>query len=567
MRYRSEVIVMKWNTCIFVFVFSSIFMAVCDSDAQSKIDHTPYLKASEKNMQRWDDLTFGLFMHWDMSSLLGVEISWAKQSRVDVEGEGEIPDTIYNNLYKSFNPQEFDAAQFARTAKNAGMRYIVITAKHHGGFCMFDSKYTDYKITNTAFGRDVIKEVSDACHRNDLAFGFYYSQPDWHHPDFVKKDFEAYRPYLFGQIEELCSNYGKIDMIFFDGLFYGEEEYNSKELFKLIRTLQPDVVINERCGLPGDYKCPEQVVGAFNNKDYWESCMTLGTSWSWKVNDRLKSSDECIRILIQTVGGDGNLLLNVGPMPTGIIEYRQADTLKAVGDWLKKYGESVYALDGGPYQPAKWGASTHKGSIVYLHILSWFDTPEYFPSPGMNIKKAELLTGGEVGIDKSEKGVKFVVNKEDRNRISTIIKLTLDGDASEIDPILIPTNSVARNAGVSVSANQDMAHFLVDDDPQTEWKSDSRQCWAEIDLGRDMHFNRIDIREEGHEWERRTSDFVLQYKSGNEWIVIDNGNKIGTTYSICFDTVSSRYIRLQVNDSGILPRFSEIQVYNRIHKS
>jgi alpha-L-fucosidase len=554
---------MKSQRLMYSIIFVVLLQVVPVKLVKGQVDYGPYLRASAENMQRWDDLTFGLFMHWDMSSLLGVEISWAKQNRVDVDGEGEIPDTIYNNLYKSFNPQQFDANQFVQVAKNAGMRYIVITAKHHGGFCMFDSRLTDYKITNTAFGRDVIKEVSDACHQAGLAFGIYYSQPDWHHPDFIRKDFDAYRPYLFGQIEELCTNYGKIDMIFFDGLFYGEKEYKSKELFKLIRTLQPDVVINERGGLKGDYKCPEQVVGAFNNKDYWESCMTLGTSWSWKTNDKLKSSGECIKILVQTVGGDGNLLLNVGPMPTGIIEYRQADTLKAVGDWLKKYGESIYALDGGPYKPAGWGASTHANNTIYLHVISWKDAPEWFPPLGMKITKAELLTGGSVGFTESAKGIVFDIDEKDRNHVSTIIKLTVDGNASDIEPILIPTKSIARNAKVSTSVNQHLAQNLVDDDPQTEWVSDSRQCWIEIDLGKAAKFNRIDIREEGHEWQPRTNDFELQCKVGKEWVRLDKGKKIGHTYSITFDEKTSRYVRLKVNNSGILPKFSEIQVYQQ----
>ncbi|NJK95661.1 MAG: hypothetical protein HC905_12805 [Bacteroidales bacterium] len=506
-----------------ILILTLILASSDNLNAQETTEYTPYLKASPENMKKWDDRTFGLFMHWDMSSLLGVEISWAKQTRVDVDGEGEIPDVIYNNLYKSFNPQDFDADKIVEIAKKAGMRYIVITTKHHGGFCMFDSKLTDYKITNTAFGRDVIKELSDACHAAGMAFGIYYSQPDWHHPDFIKKDFDAYRPYLFGQMKELCSNYGKIDMIFFDGLFYGEKEYNSKELFKLIRTLQPDVVINERCGLPGDYKCPEQVVGAFNNKDYWESCMTLGTSWSWKTNDKFKSADDCIRILVSTVGGDGNLLLNVGPMPTGIIEPRQAEILTGIGNWLEKYGESIYALDGGPYKPAAWGASTNKGNVIYLHILSWFDTPEYFPPLGKKIEKAELLTGGNIAFEESSKGIKFLIDKKDRKNPGTIIKLTLNGSTADISPVLIPTKSIAKNAKVTASVNQQMAHLLVDDDAQTEWKSDSRQCWIELDLGADKYFDRIDIREEGNEWEPRTNDFVLQYKKGKKWITLDKG--------------------------------------------
>lgn len=541
-----------------------ILINICafNISAQETVDYPPYLKASPKVMQKWDDLTFGLFMHWDMSSVLGVEISWAKQNRVDVKGEGEIPDIIYNQLYKSFNPQEFDAKKFVEVAKNAGMRYIVFTTKHHGGFCMFDTKLTDYKITNTAFGRDVTKELADACHAAGMGFGIYYSQPDWHHPDFIKKDFDAYRPFLYGQLTELLTNYGKVDMLFFDGLFYGQKEYKTKELFKLIRTLQPDIVINERCGLPADYKCPEQVVGAFNNKDYWESCMTLGTSWSWKTNDKFKSTNECISILISTVGGDGNLLLNVGPMPTGIIEYRQADILKGMGDWLKKYGESVYSLDGGPYKPAGWGASTNKGNVVYLHILSWNDIPDYFPALGLKIEKSELLTGGEVKVEESSLGLKFIVDPKYRQTPSTIIKLTLKGKTADIKPILIPTKSIAKTAKVSASVNPQMAQSLVDDDPETEWKSDSRQCWVELDLGEEKQFNRIDIREEGHEWEPRTNDFILQYKVGNEWKLLDKGNKIGHTYSKSFELLTSRYIRLQVNDSGVLPKFSEFQVYN-----
>lgn len=524
----------------------------------------PYLSARPEALQRWDDLTFGLFMHWDMSSLLGVEISWAKQSRVDVAGEGEIPDEIYNNLHRSFNPQQFDARAFVKVAQDAGMRYIVLTSKHHGGFCMFDSKLTEYKITNTALKRDVLKELADACHEAGMAFGFYYSQPDWHHPDFIKKDFDAYRPYLFGQLRELCSNYGKIDIIFFDGLFYGEKEYHSRELFKMIRELQPDVVINNRCGLTADYDTPEQVVGAFKNDRPWESCMTLGTSWSWKTNDKFKSAAECIRILVSTVGGDGNLLLNVGPMPTGIIEPRQAAILKEIGDWLRANGESVYALEGGPYKPAGWGACTSKGRNLYLHVLSWFDAPEWFPPLGHKIEKVELLKGGVVNFTQTDKGVRFDIPEKDRDPIDTIIKVTLSGDASSLAAVLVPTKSLARGCKFTASVNADKATALGDDDPQTEWTSDSRQCWVEVDLGADTVFNRVDIREEGHEWEPRTTDFALLYRStSGDWIPLDHGNKIGHTYSKTFPAVTGRYVRLKINDAGKLPHFSEIQIYHR----
>ena len=524
----------------------------------------PWLTAEPAALARWDDLTFGLFLHWDMSSLLGVEISWDKQSRVDVDGEGPIPDAVYNQLHRSFNPAEFDAAALVEVARAAGMRYIVLTAKHHGGFCMFDSALTDYSIAHTAFGRDVIGELAEATRAAGLAFGFYYSQPDWHHPDFIAKDFDAYRPYLFGQLRELCTNYGRIDIIFFDGLFYGEREWHSRELFQMIRELQPQVVINNRGGLTGDYDTPEQVVGAFQRNRPWESCMTLGTSWSWKTKDHLKSAADCIRILVHTAGGDGNLLLNVGPMPTGRIEPRQAAILAEVGDWLRAHGESIYALEGGPYKPAGWGACTSTGNTLYLHVLSWFDAPEWFPPLGVDVLAVERLGGTPVAFRQSERGLRFVVPETARDPLDTILKVSLAADATAIAPILVPTRSLARFRTVTASHQAEAAAALVDDDPATAWHPESRQCWVEVDLGEDLAFNRVDIREEGHEWQVRTTDYELFCRTTTgEWVSLRAGDKIGHTFSHSFPTRTGRHLRLVVRDAGELPFFYELQVYHR----
>jgi alpha-L-fucosidase len=548
--------------------FSAMLAAGLLATPQTHAEEQPWMNAPPKAIQAWDDLTFGLFMHWDMSSLLGVEISWAMQDRLDVGGKGDIPNEVYNNLYRSFNPQQFDAEAIVKTAKDAGMRYIVFTAKHHGGFCMFDSKLTDYDIMNTAFRRDVVKELAEATRKAGLAFGIYYSQPDWHHPDCLKKDWEAYRRYYFGQMRELCSNYGRIDMIFFDGLGYGSEQFRPNELFKMIRELQPNVVINDRCGVPADYDTPEQVVGAFKNDRPWETCMTIGTSWSWKTGETLKSAAESIRILVMTAGSDGNLLYNLGPMPTGQIEPRQAATLKQIGDWLKINGHSVYALDGGPYKPAGWGACTSKDHTLYLHVLSFADCPDSFPALPTGIQSITRLDGRPVKFSHDVNGLRFEVPDSERDAVDTILKVTLDPKgpaAKNIPPVLVPTRSLARTMRVTSSHAGDSAARLVDDDPATIWSPGERNCWVEVDLGTNRSFRRIDIREEGHAWEVRTKDFeILTRAEGspeNEWKTLEHGSSIGATYTKAFPAATARYVRLKINNSGALPKFSEFQIY------
>ncbi|MHC4336955.1 MAG: alpha-L-fucosidase, partial [Planctomycetota bacterium] len=210
-------------------------------------------------------------------------------------------------------PAKFNAKEWVQLAKDAGMKYLVFTTKHHDGFCMFDSTLTDYKITKSSFRRNIVKELADACHQGGLKLGFYYSQPDWHHPDYRTKNHARYIKYLHGQLKELCTRYGRVDIIFFDGLGGKAEDWDSEKLFKIVRRLQPHVIINDRAGLPGDYRTPENRVGFFQSDRPWETNATLGQQWAWKTNDKLRSLKECIHMLVTCATGDGNFLLNVGP--------------------------------------------------------------------------------------------------------------------------------------------------------------------------------------------------------------------------------------------------------------
>jgi alpha-L-fucosidase len=416
-------------------------LAVCSltvcSIEQVNEESADFLKASEQDIQQWREMKFGLFIHWGPVSLKGTEIGWSRggerRGRKD-KSTGSIPVEIYDNLYKQFNPVKFDADEWIQTAKDAGMKYLVFTSKHHDGFSMFDSQLTDYKITNSPFKRDVVKELADACHKAGLKLGYYYSPPDWYHPDYRTENHPRYIKFLHGQLKEICSNYGKIDIIWFDGLGGKAEDWDSESLFRKIRRLQPHVIINNRAGLPADHDTPEQRIGRFQNDRPWETCMTICRQWAWKPNDQMKSLKQCIDTLVRVVGGDGNLLFNVGPMPDGLIEPRQVTRLKEMGNWLRQYGRSIYATRGGPFKPGDWGASTYKGNTIYIHVLNWDGDTLTLPPIPKKIITSSIMTGGSAIVRQTALAVEISVPEAYRKELDTIIVLQLDGPASDITP-------------------------------------------------------------------------------------------------------------------------------------
>jgi len=383
-------------------------------------------------------MRFGMFIHWGPVSLKGTEIGWSRGAQV--------PQEEYDQLYKQFNPTRFNADEWVSLAKTAGMKYLVITSKHHDGFCLWDSRYTDYNIMATPFGRDVLAELSEACRRQGVMFCVYYSIPDWWHPDYPKgspggrtekpnPNMPRYFEYVKNQTRELIDKYGPLGVLWFDG-GWKEPDY-ARELYRYLKGIQPDLLINNRIGCGyGDFVTPEQKVGEFNRERPWETCMTLGRQWSWKPNDEIKSLEQCIRTLLHVVGGDGNFLFNVGPMPDGRIEPRQAQRLREMGDWLKRYGDGVYGTRGGPFKPGGWGVSTCKGDRIYLFIMEWPDEePLYLPPIDREIISVRTRTGGEADVRQTDEGIMVQMAEVDRDSIATVIELTIEGDALEIEPV------------------------------------------------------------------------------------------------------------------------------------
>lgn len=378
----------------------------------------PDLTTHKDAIQEFQDLRFGMFIHWGPVTLRGTEIGWSRGR--------EISAMDYDNLYKEFNPVLFNPKEWVRTAKEAGMKYIVFTTKHHDGFSLWDTKQSEYKITNSPYGKDVVKQLAAECKRQGILFGAYYSIADWHYPDnpmihpidnsnsgskdisdpSTKAKMDSYIVYMKNQLKELINNYDP-SIIWFDGEWEWVWTHEmGMDLYKYVRSLKDDIIINNRVDkgrkgmedvtidkkFAGDFATPEQQVGKFDNINAWETCMTIAQQWAWKPNDILKSKKECIETLLQTVGGDGNLLFNIGPMLDGRIEQRQKDRLKDIGDWLKSNGEAIYGTRGGPYKPLRNMVSTHKENKIYLHLFEDYKGPLHLPFPKtVKINKAFVL--------------------------------------------------------------------------------------------------------------------------------------------------------------------------------
>jgi len=432
---------MRTRTILFaVLIAVASALAQAQSQPSKDANAAEATRAREARVAWWRDARFGMFIHWGPVSLKGTEISWSRaNSNPACPNKGPIPVEVYDNLYKQFNPTKFDAKGWVGLAQAAGMKYMVLTAKHCDGFCLWPTKTIDYHIGNTPFGRDVCGELAKAAHDAGMRIGWYYSPMDWRDPDCRTARNAQYVGRMQNRLRELLGNYGRIDVLWFD-TDGRAPSWDQPNTYRLVRELQPKILISNRLdmGAGGDYErqavgpqadfaTPEQRVGGFDDQTPWETCMTLGTQWAWKPNDTIKSLKECVDILVRCAGGDGNLLLNVGPMPTGEIEPRQVEVLKQMGQWLAKCGQGIYGTRGGPFKPGKWGAATHKGKSVYVHILDASLDTVKLPAIKQKIAGSSVLTSGSATVKQTDQAIEISVPKADRQALDTIVVLTLEG--------------------------------------------------------------------------------------------------------------------------------------------
>lgn len=421
----------------------------CNSNAQIPTAG-PSIKTPEAVVDDFMDLRFGMFIHWGPVSLRGTEIGWSRGSQVPVEE--------YDNLYKEFNPVLFNADTWVKTAKDAGMKYLTITSKHHDGFCLWPTKFSDYNIMNTPYKRDIVGELAKACKKYGLKFCVYFTVLDWHDPNYPihlpdgkatddKADMTRFVATMKNELKEIVTKYHPT-MLWFDGNWESpwKNEYGA-DLYAYLKTLDPNVIINNRIGggqpgshpklgpeIIGDFATPEQKIGELNMKDPWETCMTICQQWSWKPNDKLKSVKTCIQTLAKTSGGNGNLLFNVGPMADGRIEQRQINRLKEMGDWLKIYGESIYGTKGGPYKPNDIYAATRKGNKLYIHVFEKKSNELILPAlNGAKVNNAYLLKGSKITYSQDVNGlITLRLPEQLPNADDSVIVLELNTNAENL---------------------------------------------------------------------------------------------------------------------------------------
>jgi alpha-L-fucosidase len=549
-----------------------------------------------QRLQWWRDSRLGLFIHWGPVSRIGKEISWSRN------GYGK---SRYDSLYLGFNPTRFNAREWVKLAKANGFKYIVLTAKHHDGFCLWNTKTTAYNIMSSPFGRDVCQELAQAAHDEGIRIGWYFSVADWHDPDCRNPKTNAqFADRALTQLRELLTNYGTISLLWID--YEGwPNPIQPKRVYDLARQINPQIIINNRLepftpdeshaylGQYADYTTPEGFVAGYGAIP-WETCTNMGHQWAWRFGDSPRPLTECVQTLLRCVGGNGNLLFNIGPDSTGVFPAPFVERTRQMGNWLNRHAEAIYQTQGGPYTPTQNYVSTYRGQTVYVHWLAKTGaTAIRLPALPATVRKATLLNGTPVVIKNQSADLQIIIPESGRDSVATIVALTLDRPAATLGQIRPFTTSHSLAYNQKARASSALGQFLhdasaaVDDNPATFWKmgrrpevnfaayygqnihylSDSvmnlfqHTGWLEVDLGKPLTVGRLVVSE----WvDKRSSikGFAVQHWQDGYWLTLAEGTDLGN-WSTEISPVTGQKFRLVIKDSVGYPGIREFQVFDK----
>ncbi len=531
-------------------------------------------------LQWWTDAKFGLFIHWGVYS---VPAGTYQDKKINGIGEwimyhGEIPVTTYKEYAGSFNPVNYDPVAWVKMAKDAGMKYIVITSKHHDGFALFDSKVTDWDVVDaTPYGKDLLKPLVKAARKEGIKIGFYYSQAqDWSHPGGA-----AYKPkwdsaqngsmddYIdkiaVPQVKEILSDYGELDILWWDTPVAMTKERAEK--FLPVVAEHPRLITNNRLGggFPGDSETPEQFIPAtgFPGRN-WEVCMTMNDTWGYKsYDDNWKSGKDLILKLSEIVSKGGNFLLNVGPTSLGEIPQPSIDRLKQVGDWMKINSEAVYGTKASPFPYLPWGRATLKDQKLYLHVSNWpADGSLKLPLTN-KVVNAYLLADKKSSLEiaQSEQFVEIKLPVTAPDPVLSIVVLEFEGS-----PEVLPAPTLGKQGTASSVDSSSSVADLFDGNPLKGWKAapGETKSWIEVDLGEEVKVGNMSLSEPWHPWDNHGQEFQLLVKNGEKWETVLEGKTRGSGHVQDFTPVTGRYFRLNITGGkGEVPVINE-WILNRV---
>lgn len=452
----------RLSTFLFTLGLCSISSAV--DEKAVKVPQLHATPAENADRMAWfRDAKLGLFIHWGPAALSGEEISWGMMDRIEGgDHHKKVPRNEYMNLYKRFNPVEFDADALLDLASAAGMKYIVFVTKHHDGFSMWPTRQkrfpegadfpVHYSIADTPYKKDPLRMVQRAAKDHGMKLGWYYSTRDWTHPEYLKGDNRIYNDYYEAQVEELMREYGPVDMMWFDHVFGNWNQYTIPRLFEKMYSINPALLVNDRAArlvsnIPaeyvpldrGDFDTPENRMGNFQNHRAWESCMILSPhpdhgGWSYRPDGKTRSLTETIRLLSSAACGDGNMLLNLAPMPDGSLRPEEKAVMQGLAPWMKANGESIHGTRGGPWTNGAWGGSTHRGREVFVHVFEPADAPLVLRGIPQKVLSARTLGGTDVVFHQASGEFSLTIPSSARDPHATVIRLALEEPVNGVIP-------------------------------------------------------------------------------------------------------------------------------------
>lgn len=526
------------------------------------ISMNSFSQIPESKMDWWEDAKFGMFIHWGVYAVPagiydGKEINGIGEW---IMNRGKIPVAEYKAYSRHFNPVKYDPEAWVKMAKDAGMKYLVITSKHHDGFALFDSKVTNWDIVDaTPYGKDLLKPLVEACHKEGIKLGFYYSQAqDWNHPGGaasgghwdVAQDGsmdEYIDKIAVPQVKEILENYGGLDILWWDTPTDMTKERAEK--FLPIISNYPNLITNNRlgAGFQGDTETPEQFVPAsgFPGR-HWEVCMTMNDTWGYKsTDDHWKSAKIILQTLVDIISKGGNYLLNVGPTAEGLIPTPSIDRLKEIGEWMKINGESVYGTLASPFHYLSWGRCTQKNNKLYLHVFDWPKDGQLSVPLLNKVKKAYLLSNPEINlpIENSSSNNKIKLPELAPDKNISVVVLKLEGT-----PNVLPIPSSGKKVNTSSEKGNNVAGNLTDGNPKNNWQpnENDKELWAEIDLGEEIRIGTVSVVEPWHPWNNKGQKLELQYFEAGVWKTASEFTTNGTGHIEKIQPVNANRFRLKI---------------------